>query len=85
VLASDYYYPALLQAPYRLARREILSLGLAWRLVAEHPARAAGLRDRGALEAGRRADLVVVDDLGSLPPRIVRVLRAGREVYRAAS
>ncbi len=85
ILASDYYYPALLQAPYRLAQREILSLGLAWRLVSEHPARAAGLTDRGVLEPGKRADLVVVDDRGALPPRIVSMLRAGREVYRLAS
>ncbi len=85
ILASDYYYPAMLQAPYRLAAREILPLGLAWRLVALNPAQAAGLADRGALEAGRRADLIVVDDRGPLPPRVVSALRAGREVYRAAS
>ena len=36
------------------------------------PARAWGLADVGALEAGRRADLVVLDAL-----EVVRVMRAG--------
>jgi N-acetylglucosamine-6-phosphate deacetylase len=40
------------------------------------PARALGLADRGALVAGARADIVVVDDSA----RLVRVLRAGRWV-----
>lgn len=37
------------------------------------PARVLGLRDVGALEAGRRADLVVLDD----DLEVVRVMRAG--------
>jgi N-acetylglucosamine-6-phosphate deacetylase len=37
------------------------------------PARALGLADRGALAAGSRADVVVVDEAG----RLVRVMRRG--------
>ena len=37
------------------------------------PARVLGLRDAGALEAGRRADLVVLDD----DLAVVRVMRSG--------
>ena len=42
------------------------------------PAEAWGLADVGALEAGRRADLVVLDD----DLAVVRVMRAGAWVAR---
>lgn len=61
VLTSDYYYPAMLRAAFILADRGALDLARSWRLISENPARAAGLTDRGRIEAGRRADLVVVD------------------------
>jgi alpha-D-ribose 1-methylphosphonate 5-triphosphate diphosphatase len=82
VLASDYYYPAPLLAPFRLAADGVLPLAKAWDLVSSAPARAAGLADRGTLAAGHRADIVLVDQL-SLRPRIVAVLAAGRLVYLA--
>jgi alpha-D-ribose 1-methylphosphonate 5-triphosphate diphosphatase len=82
VLASDYYYPAMLQAPYRLAREGGLGLGEAWQLVSANAARAAGLTDRGALLAGSRADLVVVEDDAGLPPRITATIVAGRPAFR---
>jgi alpha-D-ribose 1-methylphosphonate 5-triphosphate diphosphatase len=56
-LASDYHYPA--------PRQAILGLGAPletlWPLISSGPARLLGLADRGTLEAGRRADLVVLD------------------------
>jgi alpha-D-ribose 1-methylphosphonate 5-triphosphate diphosphatase len=83
VLASDYYYPALLQAVYRLARDGILPLPEAWRLASANPARAAGLHDdRGSIAPGRRADLVVVDDRDPSLPRVLAVVVAGRRVYQ---
>jgi alpha-D-ribose 1-methylphosphonate 5-triphosphate diphosphatase len=60
VLASDYYYPALLQAPFVLERRGRMSLTQAWGLVSANPAAAAGLADRGRLVAGMRADVLLV-------------------------
>jgi alpha-D-ribose 1-methylphosphonate 5-triphosphate diphosphatase len=60
-LTSDYYYPAMMRAAFVLAERGDMSLARAWALISENPARAAGLTDRGVIEAGRRADLVVVD------------------------
>jgi alpha-D-ribose 1-methylphosphonate 5-triphosphate diphosphatase len=60
-LVSDYYYPALAQAAWRLADAGVLSFAAAWEAVSTVPARIAGLADRGRLDAGLRADLVVVD------------------------
>ena len=61
ILASDYYYPAILQAPFLLAQRGLCSLAQAWALVSRNPARALGLSDRGVLAPGKRADLVLVE------------------------
>ncbi|MCA6101130.1 alpha-D-ribose 1-methylphosphonate 5-triphosphate diphosphatase [Bradyrhizobium sp. WSM 4400] len=83
VLASDYYYPAQLLAAFRLADDGILPLARAWDLISSAPARAAGLADRGVLAAGRRADIIVVDDKVPLRPRIVAVIAAGRLVHLA--
>jgi len=81
VLASDYYYPAQLLAAFRLAVDGVLPLAQAWRLISAAPAQAAGLADRGTLAAGRRADIVLVDDEIPLRPRIVAVIAAGRLVH----
>ncbi|MFN5278450.1 alpha-D-ribose 1-methylphosphonate 5-triphosphate diphosphatase [Bradyrhizobium sp.] len=83
VLASDYYYPAQLLAAFRLAADGILPLARAWDLISSAPARAAGLVDRGVLAAGRRADIIVVDDKVPLRPRIVAVISSGRLVHLA--
>ncbi len=81
VLASDYYYPALILAAFRLAADGVLPLPEAWNLVSGAPARAAGLTDRGILAPGLRADIVLVDDEVPLRPRIVAVIAAGRLVH----
>jgi alpha-D-ribose 1-methylphosphonate 5-triphosphate diphosphatase len=81
VLASDYYYPAPLLAAFRLAADGILPLTRAWELISAAPARATGLSDRGVLAAGRRADILLVDDATPLRPRIVAVVAAGRLVH----
>ena len=84
VLASDYYYPALLLAPFRLASDGILALEEAWPLVSANPARAAGLTDRGALAEGARADVLLVDPSGPVP-RPAAMLAGGRLLRFGAS
>ncbi len=61
VLASDYFWPAMLEAAFVMASRGVLGFGAAWALVAENPARAVGLTDRGRIAPGLRGDIVVVD------------------------
>lgn len=83
VLASDYYYPSILHAAFRIAREGVAPLGWAWNLVSENPARAANLQDRGRLAEGLRADIIVVDDSDPMHPRVVATIAGGRMVYCA--
>ena len=90
ILASDYYYPAMILAAFRLVAEGVLPLPKAWDLISATPAAAAGLTDRGALAAGRRADIILVDAAEKLRPRIVGVIAAGKlvhisETFRLAS
>ncbi len=81
VLSSDYFYPAMLRAALILAGRGVLDLPHAWGLISTNPAAAAGLADRGAIDEGLRADLVLVDpDV----PRVVATIADGRIAYLAA-
>ncbi|MFF2496386.1 alpha-D-ribose 1-methylphosphonate 5-triphosphate diphosphatase [Agromyces sp. NPDC058064] len=66
-LASDYLPGAQLAAALRLARLGLCTLPEAIGLIGSGPCRAVGLEDRGAITAGRRADLVVADLDGEWP------------------
>jgi alpha-D-ribose 1-methylphosphonate 5-triphosphate diphosphatase len=81
ILASDYYYPAMILAAFRLIAEGVLPLPKAWELISAKPAAAAGLNDRGELAAGRRADIVLVDAAVALRPRIIAVIAAGKLVH----
>ncbi|MEM9394321.1 MAG: alpha-D-ribose 1-methylphosphonate 5-triphosphate diphosphatase [Pseudomonadota bacterium] len=58
-LASDYHYPSLRLAAFRLIQ-DGYSQEEAWDLVSSGPARLLGLKDRGHLRPGACADLVVI-------------------------
>ncbi|WP_270726834.1 alpha-D-ribose 1-methylphosphonate 5-triphosphate diphosphatase [Shimia sp. Alg240-R146] len=60
-LASDYHYPALKQAVFRLVADGLVSFEAGWALVSAGPASVMGLTDRGTLEVGKRADLVILE------------------------
>ncbi len=77
--ASDYVPTSLVEAAFQCVREERASLAAAVAMISEHPARMAGLPDRGRLEAGLRADMARVRLHGALP--IVRqVWRSGERV-----
>lgn len=81
VLASDYYYPALALAPFKLAAGGLLPLAKAWALVSSGPADALGLVDRGRISPGLSADLVLAEDRSPWPPRIIATIVRGHLVY----
>lgn len=67
VIASDYQPTAMLAAVFLLADRGACSLPRAVQLVTAGPASTVGLVDRGRLEEGLRADLVLVTHEGRWP------------------
>lgn len=79
VLCSDYHPPSLLLAPF-VPTGEPLHVRVA--RVTENPARAAGLDDRGRLEAGLRADVLVVDP--DPVPTVERAFVNGRDAFQAS-
>lgn len=60
-LVSDYHVPALPLAVWSLVDRGVLNLPKAWALVSSTPAQILRMTDRGRLDPGRRADLVVIE------------------------
>jgi len=76
-LVSDYHYPALANAAAALAPD--IGEDQAWDLISASPARIMGLEDRGVIEPGRRADLVVLTPEN----RVVGTMVAGRWSYIA--
>ncbi|HZF75741.1 MAG TPA: amidohydrolase family protein, partial [Acetobacteraceae bacterium] len=67
VLASDYYWPAMMEAAFAMESRGVLSPGRAWALVSANPAAALDLTDRGRLAPGLRGDVVVADPATRAP------------------
>lgn len=76
ILASDYYYPAIFQAPFILAEGSLSTLATTWALVSSNPARALGLSDRGVLAPGKRADIVLIE-ANKGEPRLVATICGG--------
>ncbi len=76
-VASDYHYPSPRRAALMLARSGVMDFAAAWALVSAGPARALGLDDRGVLQPGKRADLVVLDGAD----RVAMTVSGGRVSY----
>lgn len=77
-LASDYHYPSPRRAALMLAKSGVRDLAGAWDLISSGPARVLGLEDRGTIEPGKRADLVILD---RRTHRIAATLAGGRVSY----
>ncbi len=82
-LCGDYSPAALLPAVLKLPELAGINLHDAVALVTCNPARAVGLKDRGVIEAGKRADLLAVRHLGGLP-QVSRVWSEGLQVMTLA-
>ncbi len=83
ILASDYFYPAMLGAVVRLHGDRVAPLPVLWNLVSQNPAAAMRLSDRGRIAAGLRADLVLLDWPDGHAPAPLRTWVSGRGGYSA--
>jgi alpha-D-ribose 1-methylphosphonate 5-triphosphate diphosphatase len=81
ILASDYYYPAMLEAAMMLVQSKQLSLEKAWALISSTPAKSLHLEDRGEIAVGKRADLIVVRPQTR---QVVSTIAQGQVVYQSA-
>jgi alpha-D-ribose 1-methylphosphonate 5-triphosphate diphosphatase len=81
VLTSDYYYPAMLPAAFRLSNDGVCTFAEAWAMVSSNPAEAAGLKDRGSLTPGMRADILLVQAPQGRAPSVVAHLIGGQLAY----
>jgi alpha-D-ribose 1-methylphosphonate 5-triphosphate diphosphatase len=81
ILSSDYYYPAMARAAFILTDRGTFDLSRAWALISSNPAAAAGLTDRGTIEAGKRADVVLFEPTER---RLVATIAGGRLAHLSA-
>jgi Metal-dependent hydrolase involved in phosphonate metabolism len=81
ILSSDYYPTALLPAAVKLTDPEMgMSLAEAVQTVTTNPADAANMTDRGRLDVGLRAD-VVLFTLDQHTPRVSETYVSGRRVF----
>lgn len=81
-LCGDYSPASLLPSIMRLPSLTDITLSQAVAMVTVNPARAIGLSDRGEIAVGKRADLVAVKMLGSLP-HVEKVWKDGKLVISA--
>jgi alpha-D-ribose 1-methylphosphonate 5-triphosphate diphosphatase len=79
VLSSDYAPSSLLYGAFLLAKKTAISLHEAIRTVTLNPARLVGLKDRGSIETGKRADLIRVRLVEELP-LVATVWREGTRI-----
>ena len=80
VLVSDYHVPALPLAVWTLVDDGVLNLPKAWALISTTPAEVLRLPDRGRLNPGLRADMVVVN---AATRAVEATICAGRLTYLA--
>ncbi len=73
-LVSDYHYPSLAQAAFKLVDGG-MPWAAAWAMVSSGPADMLGMTDRGHIAPGLRADLVIV---AADTRRVAGTLAAGR-------
>lgn len=89
-LCSDYHYPSLFHAPFKLAELGLMPFETAWTLVASRPATAAGISDtcgtlrehKGKIAPSLDADFLLISPNNSLPSAIASVYVTGQEVAR---
>jgi alpha-D-ribose 1-methylphosphonate 5-triphosphate diphosphatase len=81
IICSDYMATSMLYAVFKLVSMKILGLHSAVNMISLNPANAVNLGEsKGSLEAGKDADIILVDDSFEVPV-IEKVFIKGAEVY----
>jgi len=84
-LCSDYHYPSLFHAPFKLDEMGLMPFEQAWKLISSRPAAAVGIGDRkGQIAIGWNADFLLVRPHNPQPSAIASVYITGQEVARYA-
>lgn len=84
ILASDYFYPAMLSALGRLVGEKRGEIHQLWSLISKGPAKASKLFDRGEIVIGKRADLVLLDWPDDKTPAVKLTISNGKIAYQSA-
>jgi alpha-D-ribose 1-methylphosphonate 5-triphosphate diphosphatase len=82
-LCADYAPATLIVAVFKLPEISNLTLTQAVQLVTKNPAEAAKLNDRGVIEVGKRADIIMVTNLDGLI-QVSDVFVAGVPAFKAS-
>lgn len=80
-LCSDYHPTSMLQAVYRMEKDANLEIAKGFSMISSTPAAYANLEDRGELKAGKRADIIVIEDDNI--PKVVWTIKDGESIYNA--
>lgn len=81
-LCSDYHYPSLFHAPFKLNELGLMSFETAWTLVSSRPAAAVGISDRkGKIAKGLDADFLLISPNNSLPAALAKLAVGIASVY----
>jgi len=84
-LCSDYYPPSIYHSIFKLHREEGLTLPQSTNLATLTPAFSAGIQaNKGSLEVGKDADIILVELKGELP-RITHTIVNGQLVFASQS
>ncbi len=80
ILATDYYPAAMLHTAFKLYRDDIMPLHESIKLVSSNAADAMHMTDRGRIEKGYSADLVLVQENTKFP-QVRGTFRKGQPIY----
>jgi alpha-D-ribose 1-methylphosphonate 5-triphosphate diphosphatase len=84
IICADYHAPSMLAATFKIVREGLRELSSAVRMVTLNPAQAVGLNDRGAIQPGLRADMILVRLDGHGFPHVEATFSRGRRAFTFA-
>ncbi|MGB3750117.1 MAG: alpha-D-ribose 1-methylphosphonate 5-triphosphate diphosphatase [Arcobacteraceae bacterium] len=80
-LCSDYHPTSMLQSVYRMKKDANLEIAKGFSMITSTPAKYANLEDRGMIKAGKKADIIVIEDDNI--PKVVWTIKDGESIYNA--